>query len=454
MSERIFGTDGIRGRSFEGWLTVERVEALGRAVGTVLGRHPEAGTSGRALLGHDGRASGPVFVDALSRGLAAAGMQALTIELVTTPALAWTTRAGDFVCGAMVSASHNPACDNGIKVFSGSGGKLSDELENEIESELLAHPGGVAEGPSAQRATELVEDYVQAMLSGVGGGLDLSGMVVVLDSAHGGGATIAPRVLRELGATLHSIGDAPDGENINDGVGSTHPEALQAAVREHGAAIGIALDGDGDRCILVDDRGDIVHGDGILTLLARRAMELGELSDPRIVATVMSNRGLHRALREVGVSVLTVGVGDRRVVEGLRAERLRLGGEQSGHIVFGADHHYIGDGLYCALRVLRVMHETGRSLSDLVAPYQPFPQVLLNVRVDRKPVLEEIGTIAALLERLEAELGEDGRILLRYSGTEPLARVMVEGPDPGRIRAMAEELAELIVRELGAADAR
>jgi len=454
MSERIFGTDGIRGRTFEGWLTVERVEALGRAVGTVLGRHPEAGTSGRALLAHDGRESGPVLVDALSRGLAAAGMQASTIGLVTTPALAWSTRAGDFVCGAMVSASHNPACDNGIKVFSSRGGKLSDELEAEIESELLSHPQGVNEGPAAQAATELIEDYVQAMLAGVGGDLDLSGMVVALDSAHGGGATIAPRVLRELGAELLSIGDAPDGLNINEAVGSTHPEALQAVVSAEGAAIGIALDGDGDRCILVDERGEIVHGDGMLTLLARRAMELGELHDPRIVATVMSNRGLHRALREVGVSVLTVGVGDRRVVEGLRAERLRLGGEQSGHILFGADHHYIGDGLYCALRVLRVMRETGRSLSDLVAPYQPFPQVLLNVRVDKKPVLEDIPSIASAVEKLETELGEDGRILLRYSGTEPLARVMVEGPDLQRIQSMAEEIAKLITLELGAADAR
>ncbi|MCA8981714.1 MAG: phosphoglucosamine mutase [Planctomycetes bacterium] len=454
MSERIFGTDGIRGRSFEGWLTVERVEALGRAVGIVLGRHPEAGTSRRALIGHDGRASGRIFVDALSRGLAAAGMQAVSADLVTTPALAWTTRAGDFVCGAMVSASHNPASDNGIKVFSGSGGKLSDELEAEIEAELLGHPNGVAQGPDALLAPELAEDYVHALLRGAGEGLDLTGMVVALDSAHGGGATIAPRVLRELGATLHSIGDSPDGENINDGVGSTHPEALQAAVLAQGAALGIALDGDGDRCILVDERGEIVHGDGILTLLARRAMELGELPDPRIVATVMSNRGLHRALREVGVSVLTVGVGDRRVVEGLRAERLRLGGEQSGHIVFGADHHFIGDGLYCALRVLRVMRETGRSLSELASPYQPFPQVLLNVRVDRKPVLEEIETVAALLEELGTELGEDGRILLRYSGTEPLARVMVEGPDADRIQTMAQALADLIARELGAADAR
>lgn len=454
MSERIFGTDGIRGRSFEGWLTVERVEALGRAVGVVLGRHPEAGSSKRALLGHDGRASGSVFVDALSRGLAAAGMHASTIELVTTPALAWLTRSGDFVCGAMVSASHNPAADNGIKVFSSQGGKLSDELEAEIESELLAHPHGVGEGPPADPATHLVDDYVRALLEGVGNGLDLTGMSVALDSAHGGGSRIAPQVLRQLGADLVSIGDQPDGSNINAKVGSTHPEALQAAVSEHHSAIGIALDGDGDRCILVDEQGAIVHGDGILTVLARRAMELGELDDPRIVATVMSNRGLHRALREVGIGVLTVGVGDRRVVEGLRAERLRLGGEQSGHIVFGADHHFIGDGLYCALRVLRVMKDTGRSLADLVAPYRPFPQVLLNVIVDQKPVLESIPAIANLIGRHESELGDDGRILLRYSGTEPLARVMVEGPSLDRIQAMAEEIAQLIERELGATGER
>ena len=454
MTQRIFGTDGIRGRTGDGWLATDRVEALGRAIGTVLGRHPEAGTSGRALLGHDGRASGPMLVDALSRGLAAAGMSALTMDLVTTPTLAWSTRHGDFVCGAMVSASHNPAEDNGIKVFSSQGGKLSDELEHEIEAELLAHPEGVPEGPAARSHPELTDDYVAAILRGVGAGLDLSGMRVAIDCAHGGGSQSAPRVLRDLGADLVAIGSAPDGKNINDGVGSTHPEALQEVVRDAQCAIGIALDGDGDRCILVDETGSIVHGDGILTLLARRAMELGELDDPRIVATVMSNRGLHRALREVGIGVLTVGVGDRRVVEGLRAERLRLGGEQSGHIVFGSDHHYIGDGLYCALRVLRVMSETGRSLSDLVAPYQPFPQVLLNVPVTSKPDLDSVGSVGELVGRHEAELGEDGRILLRYSGTEPLARVMVEGPDEARIRSMAEEIAQLIRDEIGSPASR
>jgi len=448
MSERIFGTDGIRGRTGEGWLTVERVEALGHAIGTVLARHPEAGTSGQALLAHDGRASGPLLVDALSRGLSSAQMSATTIGLVTTPTLAWATRAGDYVCGAMVSASHNPACDNGIKVFSARGGKLSDEVEQEIEAELLAHPCGGLEGPAARSAHELVDDYYQALMDGVGAGLSLEGMVIALDCAHGGGSEIAPRVLSALGAKLHIIGASPDGNNINEGVGSTHPAALEALVLETGAALGIALDGDGDRCILIDEAGAIVHGDGILTLLGRRAMELGELSDPRIVATVMSNRGLHRALREVGVGVVTVGVGDRRVVEGLRAEHLTLGGEQSGHIVFGSDHHYIGGGLYCALRVLRVMHDTGRALSQLVAPYQPFPQILLNVPVQQKPALDSIDALSALVEKLEAELGEDGRILLRYSGTEALARVMVEGPSEARIQSMAEELASLIEREL------
>lgn len=454
MSERIFGTDGIRGRVGDGWLATDRVEALGRAIGTVLGRHPEAGTSGRALLGHDGRESGPVLIDALSRGLAAAGTSALTVDLVTTPALAWTTRHGDFVCGAMVSASHNPASDNGIKVFSSQGGKLSDELEDEIEAELLAHPDGVPDGPPARAHAELADDYVAALLAGVGADLDLSPLRIAVDCAHGGGSALAPRVLRELGADLVAIGSAPNGTNINEGVGSTHPEALQDVVRDAACSVGIALDGDGDRCILVDETGAIVHGDGILTLLARRAMELGELADPRIVATVMSNRGLHRALREVGVGVLTVGVGDRRVVEGLRAERLRLGGEQSGHIVFGSDHHYIGDGLYCALRVLRVMRETGRALSDLASPYQPFPQVLLNVPVGVKPRLEDIAPLNELVGRCESELGDDGRVLLRYSGTEPLARVMVEGPDAARIRAMAEEIAGLIEREIGAAGPR
>ena len=251
------------------------------------------------------------------------------------------------------------------------------------------------------------------------------------------------------GAVVHPIAAEPDGDNINLRCGATRPEALQAEVRAQGAHLGLALDGDGDRSILVDEHGDLVDGDAILAVLGRHAKQRGELPDPRIVATVMSNRGLHRALRDVGVGVVTVDVGDRRVVEALRREHLRLGGEQSGHVVFGPDHFYIGDGIYTALRVLRVLVETEQPLSALASVYRPFPQVLLNVRVARQPPLAEIARLARARSRVEEELGEDGRVLLRYSGTEPLARVMVEGPDLSRIQSQAQELADLIAAEIG-----
>jgi phosphoglucosamine mutase len=246
-----------------------------------------------------------------------------------------------------------------------------------------------------------------------------------------------------------SLASEPDGDNINQGCGSTHPAALQECVRLNSADLGIALDGDGDRCLLVDERGALVNGDAILTLLARDLASRGRLPDPRIVATVMSNCGLQRALRDVGVQVLSVGVGDRKVVEALRREGLLLGGEQSGHIVFGADNAFVGDGLYTALRVLRVLSERKARLSELARVFRAFPQVLVNVPVGRKPNLADVPSVMAEVRRVESELGNDGRVLLRYSGTEALARVMVEGPDEGQIRRQAQELATCIAREIG-----
>jgi phosphoglucosamine mutase len=270
-----------------------------------------------------------------------------------------------------------------------------------------------------------------------------------VDCANGADSRVAPRVLERLGARVTALSADPDGDNINRDCGSTHPRALIEAVRRQGARMGIALDGDGDRCILVDERGELVHGDGILTVCGMHAARAGALPHSRVVATVMSNRGLHRALRSVGVAVDTVDVGDKHVVERLRSEGLALGGEQSGHVVFGADNFHIGDGIYTALRVLRVMLQTGQPLSALAAPYQPFPQVLLNVRVQRKPDLVQLPELTAAVARVEGELGLDGRVLLRYSGTEPLARVMVEGPDAARIQQHAEDLAGLLEAELG-----
>ena len=443
--ERLFGTDGLRGRFGEGWLTAEAASAVGRAIGVVLGRR---GRGRSALLGHDGRRSGPILEAALGRGLAASGYSAVSAGLITTPGLATLGRLQRFDLAVMVSASHNPAEDNGIKVFGPGADKLADALEDEIEEELRARPEPIANGP-APRPDPALEGAYLAHLLDAAAGLKLDGLSIAIDCANGGGSRVAPRVLGRLGAHVISLAASPDGDNINQGCGSTHPSGLQESVRLNSADLGIALDGDGDRCILVDEHGALVNGDAILTVLGSDLAQRGRLTDPRIVATVMSNRGLQRALREVGVQVLSVGVGDRRVVEALRREQLPLGGEQSGHIVFGAENAYVGDGTYTALRVLRVLRERGGRLSELAQAYRAFPQVLLNVPVERMPNLSDVPSVMAEVRRIEAELGTDGRVLLRYSGTEPLARVMVEGPDEHGIRRQAQELASCIAREIG-----
>ncbi|HJO27025.1 MAG: phosphoglucosamine mutase [Planctomycetes bacterium] len=443
---RIFGTDGIRGRAGEGWLTVESVSALGRSLGSILGRRKG---SKQVLLGHDGRRSAASISQAITRGLAEAGFKTTTAGLLPTPGLAILTRLRDFQLGIMVSASHNPAEDNGIKIFSSTGEKLSDDLELRIEKHLRKHPDPVTEGPLPERNTELEMAYLVHLLEGVGQGLKLDGMPLVLDCANGAASRVAPRAFGRLGAQVVTLAAEPDGDNINKECGSTHMIPLQREVRTQNARIGVALDGDADRCLLVDEQGEIVNGDAIMALLANHMAQTGQLRRRSIVATVMSNRGLHRALREAQVEVVTVGVGDRQVVERMRAERLGLGGEQSGHIIFGDDNDFIGDGTLTALRVLAVMQATGKPLSELAAIYRPYPQVLLNTEVCRKPRLEELPRVAASVREIESTLGEDGRVLLRYSGTEPLARIMVEGPDRETILAHARGLMVLIEEEIG-----
>ena len=439
---RIFGTDGVRGRFNEGWLTPLKVSSLGKS----LARANVNNTGGarRALIAHDGRSSGPVLERAIAAGLKEEGVESVSAGLLTTPGLAWLTKTKDFDLGVMISASHNPAEDNGVKLFSSTGEKLLDEVEERVEALLWdLEPAKDVDSPVIQDSS-LADFYEGHLREHACPGLDLSGVRLVLDCANGAGSHLAPAVFEGLGATVNKLHCAPDGMNINASCGSTHPESLQEEVRNGDYHLGIALDGDGDRCILVDENGELVHGDGIMTIVARwRATKL-PYKDPRIVATVMSNRGLHRALREVGLSVHTVGVGDRQVVEALRNEGLELGGEQSGHIIFGEDNAYIGDGTYTALRILRVLDSEELPLSELAAPYQEFPQVLLNVQVASKPPLKELVDLNERAALHEAELGEDGRVLLRYSGTEPVLRVMVEGPNNARIREMAHDLAELI----------
>ena len=446
---RLFGTDGIRGRAGQSPLTEPEVSAIGRAIAEVLGRErPAADAPPRVLLGHDGRRSGPGLLDALARGFAAAGWTPESMGLTTTPGLALCGRLEAYDAALMISASHNPAHDNGLKVFQSSGEKLPDSIEDAIQACYEGAPAPIEAGVSLAAREELGQRYLDYLLEKADG-LSLGGMRVVLDCANGGGSALGPELLRRLGAEVHAIAHDPDGDNINQGCGATQLELLCETVRAQGAELGIALDGDGDRCMLADERGRVVDGDGILTVCALHARAEGSMQDPRIVATIMSNKGLHRALRSVGVSIVTTGVGDRRVVEALKSEGLGLGGEQSGHVVFGPDLFHIGDGLYTALRVLEVVRSTGQPLSSLVSPYQTFPQILLNVEVREKPELSDLTRLSERARAIEEELGDDGRVLLRYSGTEPLARVMVEGPEQELIRGHAEELAEILRQEIG-----
>lgn len=457
MNQEIFGTDGIRGKALEGWLSVEAVEALGRAAGAVLGTEAAA----EALIAHDGRASAMALQEALARGLAASGVTAHTAGLLPTPGLAWLTATKSVSLGVMISASHNPAEDNGIKLFAGGGSKLTDaqqaEIETRLRQEIERKPQASAAPNAATVSTGTLQEdahledlYAEHLIALAKSGepLDLAGAKVVIDCANGAASRVGPRVLEAIGADVTALFHAPDGTNINAGCGSTYPEPLQERVRASGADFGVALDGDADRCLLVDEKGDLVDGDGIMAILARDAAARGLWSDSRIVATVMSNRGLHRALDPVGVGVVEVGVGDRQVVEGLREHGLRLGGEKSGHIIFGADSGFIGDGLLTALHVLGVRARNGQTLSELAAPFVPFPQVLLGLKVRSKPALETLPEFQEKCRRFEEELGADGRINVRYSGTEPKARVMIEGPDAARIQEIADDLVEALRTEI------
>lgn len=446
-NEEIFGTDGIRGRAGQGWLTPAGATAVGRAAGQVLGS-----SKGIAILAHDGRESGRWLEAALAKGLGQAGVTSRSAGLLPTPGLAWLVREENAALGIMVSASHNPSHDNGIKLFGGNGGKLNDELQERIEDLLRRETAGEESSPANKLLIPepgLENAYQQHLIHDLGAGLDLKHAKVVLDCANGAGSHVGPRVLSAVGATVIPIAHQPDGQNINRRCGSTHPEALMKAVQAHGAMLGIALDGDGDRCMLVDEHGALVDGDGILTILGRHGAQQGSLPKNRLAATVMSNRALHIALEEVGVSVTETAVGDRAVVEAMQEEGLALGGEQSGHVILGERTAFIGDGLAAALAVIEVLAQTGEDLSTLASAYQRLPQVLLNLTVTSKPDLSLNPTVMEKVAAAEKTLGNHGRVLLRYSGTEPLVRVMVEGPDAELIERLAQEVADCVLHEIG-----
>lgn len=438
-----FGTDGLRGRAGDAPMDAPTLRAVGAALGVLLQRGGPA--QKRVLVGNDGRESAPWILEALAQGLMAAEVAIADVDLCTTPALAFLVRTQPFDAGVMISASHNPAHDNGIKIFADDGSKLRDEEEAEIAALAVELRPAELRTPRIRDRRDLLAKY-EDLFAARFPELDLAGRTVCIDAANGGGAQLAPRILRALGADVIELGCEPDGFNINEGCGALHPEALAAAVREHGACLGISLDGDGDRGIFVDELGTVRDGDDVLSLFGRRLHANGQLPGGRIVATVMSNLGLHRSLRDAGVAVHVTPVGDRNVVAAMRELGAAVGGEQSGHILF-ADHDLTGDGVYTGIRLLEAA--AGEPLTAAFAAFHRFPQELINVPVTSKPPLDSVPAIAAKAAEIERLLGDDGRLVLRYSGTEPKCRVMVEAAEAELCRRLCRELADVIAGHLG-----
>lgn len=449
MAQRLFGTDGLRGTVNVAPMTVDVALRLGLAAGVRFRRGTHRH---RVVIGKDTRLSGYMFESALTAGLCASGMHVIMTGPLPTPAISFLTRNMRADLGVVISASHNPFSDNGIKFFDADGYKLPDQMENEI-AEMVLNPNMAWPYPDAHnigRATK-IEDaggrYIVYTKSCFPPHLTLSGLRIVVDCANGASYKVAPLALEELGAEVFRIGTSPNGTNINDHCGSLYPEVVAAKVRELRADVGLALDGDADRLIVVDERGTILDGDQIMALCAQSLMARGKLPNNLLVATVMSNLALEIFMRDHGGSLLRAPVGDRYVVEAMRREGAMLGGEQSGHLIF---RHYstTGDGLLAALQILRIMREKEKPLSELAGLLTLFPQCLVNVRVEKRLPLEEHPVISQAVAKVEAELAGRGRVLLRYSGTEALCRVMVEGENADKVRQYANDLAELIQKEL------
>jgi phosphoglucosamine mutase len=439
---RLFGTDGVRGLA-NGDLTPELALAVSGAAARVLVAH-DATHRPVAVVGRDPRASGEMLEAAVVAGLASAGADVLRVGVLPTPAVAFLTGSYGADLGVMLSASHNPMPDNGIKLFARGGHKLPDDIEVEIETAVTVGPAARPTGAAIGRvrdAGDAAERYLAHLLNTVPQRLD--GLHVVVDCAHGAASVVAPELYRRAGARVTAIAAEPDGLNINDGVGSTHLDGLIAAVRANGADLGIAHDGDADRCLAVDASGTIVDGDQILALCALTMRDGGQLRENTVVATVMSNLGFHHAMRDAGIAVVTTAVGDRYVLEALRDQGLNLGGEQSGHVVF-TDSATTGDGLLTALQVMARMVFTREPLAKLAAVVHRLPQVLVNVQVADRSVVAASDTVTAAVHQAEVELGEDGRIVLRASGTEQLVRVMVEAGTQEQADAIAQRVAAVV----------
>jgi phosphoglucosamine mutase len=448
--QRLFGTDGVRGKAGVYPLDHETVARLGAAlVRAMRGDTGGAGKPLRFIIGRDTRESGDWIERELARGVHAEGAAITTAGVIPTPATAYITRALGFDAGLVISASHNPFEDNGIKVFSGRGEKFTDALERHVESIIADTSWQVPAGglPPVER-TDVTTAYIAHTRQSLPNPERLGRFKLAIDTANGATTTVAPRLFSELGFDLTVIGDRPDGRNINLDCGSTHPEKLGELVRQGGHRMGVAFDGDGDRAIFVDHEGRVVDGDAVMLMCARHMKAQGRLNGNALVATVMSNIGLEIALRESGIELVRCPVGDKYVMEEMIKRGISMGGEQSGHIIF-SDHLFTGDGIATALNVLRTMADTGRELADLASELVSYPQVLVNVRVREKTALASVPEIADTMDRVERQLAGQGRLLVRYSGTEPLLRVMIEGKDQQEIQGWAREIADSVKLHLG-----
>ena len=447
---KYFGTDGVRGIANKE-LTPELAFKLGRYGGYVLSQHEDSSRKPRVLVGRDTRISGEMLEQALIAGLLSVGIEVFQLGVISTPGVAYLTRLQKASAGVMISASHNPAEDNGIKFFGADGFKLVDDQEAEIEVLLDAEedtlPRPSAEGlGSLDEFPEGLLKYSQFLVQSIPG--DLADMTVCLDAANGATATAVNRVFADLETDFYTMGTSPNGLNINDGVGSTHPEALADMVVEKGADAGLAFDGDGDRIIAVDELGRIIDGDKIMYICAKYLAEKKRLKKDTIVTTVMSNLGFHKAVEEIGLKDVVTQVGDRYVVEEMRKNDYNFGGEQSGHMIF-LDYNTTGDGMLSGIQLLNVMKQTGKKLSELADEVTIYPQKLVNIRVTDKNGAMEVPAIKAVVEQAEAEMNGEGRILVRPSGTEPLLRVMAEAPTQEKVDYYVDKIAEVVRAEIG-----
>jgi phosphoglucosamine mutase len=450
IARKLFGTDGIRGIAGEPPLDPVTIFATGLAVGHSLGRiHAQR----RVIIGRDTRESSPWISAMLTAGLRAADVTVESAGVIPTPGIAFLARTHGFGAGVVISASHNPWRDNGIKLFGGDGFKLPDALELAIEDEILHHAANVTAPdpvslPLVEDNTALAADYVQFLLDCVPG-LNLAGLRIVADCANGAAAAVAPELFRRLGGDVTLLNVGPDGRNINDNCGALHPSWVAGEVAKRGADLGLTFDGDADRCMLAGPRGNVINGDTILLMAARDLKQRGLLTDDLVVATTMSNMGLEAALKRSGIRMLRASVGDRYVLEMMLKHNAALGGEQSGHILF-PHLATTGDGLLTSLVILDLIARSGKGIDALTADLKVFPQVIVNIKVREKIPLESIPAVAARIREAEQELQDSGRVVIRYSGTEALARVMIEAETEEAMRRHADAIADAIRAELGA----